>query len=214
MRRYAEAEEALREIQRLGHPALVEMARLTWGRDGTTDGYQPLLERDPAGGRAWQIAMTEGRHEDAAAILPNLLEVSIGQNSWVPKALREAETLEALRQREAAREKYQDAATILQPLVEETPDDERYHASLARAYAGLGRRDEAVREGRRAVEIMPRERDAVSGPHFLFDLAAVHARLGEAWTGSGTGCSSRGLVLHVSCIRDHPRFQALLEKYE
>jgi serine/threonine-protein kinase len=167
--------------------------------------------------------MTEGRHEDAAAILPNLLEVSIGQNSWVPKALREAETLEALRQREAAREKYQDAATILQPLVEETPDDERYHASLARAYAGLGRRDEAVREGRRAVEIMPRERDAVSGPHFLFDLAAVHARLGEVdealealedLLSAPSRLAPNMLENHfrLRAIQEDPRFKALMDR--
>jgi tetratricopeptide (TPR) repeat protein len=223
MRRYAEAEEALWEIQRLGHPALVEMAQLTWDRDGTTDGYQPLLERGPAGGRAWRIAMTEGRYEDAAAILPNLPEVSSGQNSWVPKALREAGTLEALGQREAAREKYQDAANILEPLVEETPDDERYHASLARAYAGLGRRDEAVREALRAVEIMPRERDAMSGPRFLFNLAAVHARLGEIdqalealedLLSAPSSFAPNMLEDHFRLrpIQDDPRFQALMDR--
>jgi serine/threonine-protein kinase len=63
--------------------------------------------------------------------------------------------------------------------VESAPDDERYRASLAWAYAGLGRRDQAVREGRQAAELMSRERDALGGPMFLFNLAAAHARLGE-----------------------------------
>ncbi len=123
--------------------------------------------------------MHEGRHEDALAVLPNLPDVLFDQYGWWPKPLLEAEMLEALGQREAAREKYEDAVDILELLSEEAPDDERYHAGLGWAHAGLGRREEAVREARMAVEIMPRERDALAVGFMLFELAAVHARMGE-----------------------------------
>jgi TolB-like protein/Tfp pilus assembly protein PilF len=223
MRQWADAEQAILEAQRLGFSALPEMARLTWGRDGTTDGYQTILERSPANNQAWGIAMHEGRYEEALAILPDLPEASSGQYSWVPKALREAETLEALGQHEAAREKYQEAAEVLEPLIEETPDDERYHASLGWAYAGLGMGDEAEREARRAVAIMPRDRDAVNGTHFLFDLAAVHARLGdvdealevlEDLLSAPSSFPPTVLEDHFRLrpIQDDPRFQALMDR--
>ncbi len=55
----------------------------------------------------------------------------------------------------------EEAAEVLEPLVEEIPNDERYPAALAWAYAGLGMRGKAVREAERAVGTMPRERDRV-----------------------------------------------------
>jgi serine/threonine-protein kinase len=51
--------------------------------------------------------------------------------------------------------------------------------NLARAYAGLGRREDALREARRAVEILPISKDAYDGPSPLINLAAVEARVGE-----------------------------------
>jgi TolB-like protein/Tfp pilus assembly protein PilF len=44
--------------------------------------------------------------------------------------------------------------------------------------AGLGRRDEALREGRRAVELLPAEKDALGGPVMIKYLALI-----AAWTG-------------------------------
>jgi serine/threonine-protein kinase len=146
LRRYAEAEEALLEAQRRGSSLhLFYLAILTWFRDGTTEDWQPYLEPHPAVDEAWEIPMTEGRYEDALAILHSLPDVLPDTYAWYPKALLEAETVEALGQHEAARERYEDAVDILEPLMEEAPDDERYHASLGWAYAGLGSREEAVR---------------------------------------------------------------------
>ena len=179
LRRYADAEETLLEALRLDDAPVASLAQLTWFRDGITDGWRPYLERNPTSQWAWEIPMTEGRYEDAMAVLQDLPDVLSSEDPWYPKTLLEAETLEALGEHEAAREKYQGAADILERRVEETPNDERYCRRLARAYAGLGRRDEAVREAQRAVEIMPRERHALTGPESLFNLAAVHARLGE-----------------------------------
>jgi hypothetical protein len=44
--------------------------------------------------------------------------------------------------------------------------------------AGLGRREEALREGRRAVELVPVEKDALVGPTMIKYLAMI-----AAWTG-------------------------------
>jgi len=45
--------------------------------------------------------------------------------------------------------------------------------------AGLGRKEEALREGRRAVELLPVEKDAINGPAMIKYLAVIAAWLGD-----------------------------------
>ena len=45
--------------------------------------------------------------------------------------------------------------------------------------ADLGRKDDAIREGRRAVELVPISRDAIDGTDLILNLAA-HLRFGQA----------------------------------
>jgi hypothetical protein len=45
--------------------------------------------------------------------------------------------------------------------------------------AGLGRKEEALREGRRAVELLPAEKDAVFGPLMVEYLAMIAAWVGD-----------------------------------
>jgi serine/threonine-protein kinase len=75
---------------------------------------------------------------------------------------------------------YDSAATVLEGRVRDRPDDPALHAELAAAYAGLGRRDPAIREGRRAVELRPPSKDTWLGVDMLRNLAMVYATLGEA----------------------------------
>jgi tetratricopeptide (TPR) repeat protein len=45
--------------------------------------------------------------------------------------------------------------------------------------AGLGRKDEALREGRRAIELMPVEKDFINGVHVVEFFAVIAAWVGE-----------------------------------
>jgi serine/threonine-protein kinase len=45
--------------------------------------------------------------------------------------------------------------------------------------AGLGRKEEALREGRRAVELLPVERDSINGPAMIKYLAMIAAWVGD-----------------------------------
>ena len=45
--------------------------------------------------------------------------------------------------------------------------------------AGLGRKEEALREGRRAVELLPVEKDAINGPLMIEYLAMIAAWVGD-----------------------------------
>jgi tetratricopeptide (TPR) repeat protein len=47
-------------------------------------------------------------------------------------------------------------------------------------YAYLGRKGEAIRASRRAVELVPESKDAVEAPSYEESLAGVYARTGEA----------------------------------
>ena len=53
------------------------------------------------------------------------------------------------------------------------PDDPTLHAALGFAYAGLGRREEAIREGRRAVELRPLSKDTWLGVDMVRSLATT-----------------------------------------
>jgi serine/threonine protein kinase/TolB-like protein len=59
------------------------------------------------------------------------------------------------------------------------PEDAAYLAEVATLDAGLGRKEEAIREARRAVELMPIAKDSVNGPTWVADLALVYAWTGE-----------------------------------
>jgi serine/threonine-protein kinase len=47
------------------------------------------------------------------------------------------------------------------------------------ALAYLGRKEEAVREGRRAVELVPTSRDAVQAPYYQHQLARIYLLTGD-----------------------------------
>jgi serine/threonine-protein kinase len=80
----------------------------------------------------------------------------------------------------AARVYFDSAAGVLEGRTRARPDDPALHAALAFAYAGLGRRDGAIREGRLAVEMRPASKDTWYGVDMLRSLAVVYATLGEA----------------------------------
>jgi len=50
---------------------------------------------------------------------------------------------------------------------------------LGIAYAGLGRKEEAINEGLKAVELLPVSKDAVYGVGHLHDLAIIYTMVGE-----------------------------------
>jgi tetratricopeptide (TPR) repeat protein len=53
------------------------------------------------------------------------------------------------------------------------------HSALGIAYAGLGKKEEAIREGQLAVELLPETTDAWAGLWRLEDLARIYVMVGE-----------------------------------
>jgi TolB-like protein/Flp pilus assembly protein TadD len=60
-----------------------------------------------------------------------------------------------------------------------TPEDPQLRANLGLALAYIGRKEEAIREGERAVALAPVARDAVEGPSYQHNLVRIYILVGE-----------------------------------
>jgi serine/threonine protein kinase/TolB-like protein/Flp pilus assembly protein TadD len=140
------------------------------------------------------------------------------------RRLYEAAAYRSLGQSDRAQVAYRSAATRLERAAREFPDSAGVHIRLGEAHAGLGRTDEAVQEGLLALELLPVSKDALRGPVIEEALAHIYVMVGE--TEAALDLLERLLTIpsYVSVkwlrldpsydpLRDHPRFQALLEKY-
>ncbi|HEX2220194.1 MAG TPA: protein kinase [Gemmatimonadales bacterium] len=71
------------------------------------------------------------------------------------------------------------AVALLERQTRVRPDDAKVLVRAGLAYARSGRRDDAVRAGRRAATLLPPSRDANSGPFILAKLAQIYTLVGE-----------------------------------
>jgi TolB-like protein/Flp pilus assembly protein TadD len=119
---------------------------------------------------------------------------------------------------------YETARDTLEAEVRKYPEDPRYHSALGITYAALDREDDAIREGKRAVELLPMSKDAVYGIPYVIDLAHIYALIGdhqaameqlEHLLSVPSWISPAWLEMdpHWSSLKDDPGFKALLEKY-
>jgi tetratricopeptide (TPR) repeat protein len=80
---------------------------------------------------------------------------------------------------EEARAAYDSARVILEEKVQEFPENAQLRSVLGLAHAGLSRKEEALREGRKGVELMPISRDAWIAPSRILDLAKIYTMIGD-----------------------------------
>jgi tetratricopeptide (TPR) repeat protein len=71
------------------------------------------------------------------------------------------------------------ARNMLEPLYRDKLDSASLAASLSRAYAAMGEKDSALKAAERAIMLLPRAKDAVSGPGFEENLALIQTIVGE-----------------------------------
>jgi serine/threonine-protein kinase len=130
---------------------------------------------------SWIILLLLNKPREAVPLLDSIVaEAIIGVTSVFPKVFLYAVVHEALGDADRARKEYEAALPLLQTEVETNPSrNASPRALLARAYAGLGRKEEALREARRAVETLPISKDALDGSVVEIERAAVEARVGD-----------------------------------
>lgn len=145
-----------------------------------------------------------------------------GQFDFIPIALRYAQIYGYMNKKELAKKYYEEARSILETKIEEWPEDARFHSTLGLVYAGLGRKGDAIREGKRAVELLPVTKEAYKGTYRVQALSKIYVMVGEynaaidqlEFLLSIPGDMSIPLLRVDPAwdpLRHHPRFQKLLE---
>ena len=132
---------------------------------------------------------------------------------------------EGLGKMDLARASFDSARIFLESLAKNQSDDQRIHSALGLVYAALGRKEDALLEGKLAMDMFPVSMDAFVGPAYVNDFAEILMRVGEheqALDKIEYLLSIPQINMSVASLpndpqwkplRYHPRFKQLLKKY-
>jgi TolB-like protein/DNA-binding winged helix-turn-helix (wHTH) protein/Tfp pilus assembly protein PilF len=137
---------------------------------------------DPYGNAAltrWDLAMLEHDYATAEKILSDFTLENFPKTRDAPKTFYQGRTALARGDLESAQRYFAAARPALEGLVRDDPSDAERHTRLALLYAYMHRKEDAIREGRRAVELQPESQDAFHGAIYAANLALVYALTGE-----------------------------------
>lgn len=201
---------------------------------GDLPGARAILDKIPATAKSNDVVQAqinvlvlEGRYHEAA----HLLEVQLSQ---VPNESPSAgggdwQFLGWVRSlagdKEGARKAYLEGKTRLELRQQQEPGNYSIASSLGFCEAGLGNKEAALREGERAMSLLPASEDPVFGPIAEENLAGIETQVGELERAIGrierlltTPYGAFPLsqaILRLDPVwnplREHPRFKALIE---
>jgi TolB-like protein/Flp pilus assembly protein TadD len=142
-----------------------------------------------------------------------------------PKALLEGELYRLQGDEVKARTALEQARVVSDQLLRAAPEDAARHGQHGLILAALGLKQEAIAEGKRAVELLPESQDAYDGPQATATLAQIYAQTGEldeafrlldhllAVPAHGLTVPMLKLDPAWDPLRKDPRYQALIDKY-
>jgi TolB-like protein/tRNA A-37 threonylcarbamoyl transferase component Bud32/Flp pilus assembly protein TadD len=169
-----------------------------------------LVERDPAAAKDALLASDESRLGVDAVLFP--------------RAFVEGDIARMANDEHKAQLAFTAARAEQEKIVLAQPDYGPAWCVLGVIDAALGRKEDALREGRRAVELLPVERESVNGLHMIEYLAMIAAWVGEKdlacdqlatavrYPGSGSAFSYGELKLMPDWdpLRGDPRFEKIV----
>ena len=166
-----------------------------------------------------------GNYERALNLITDPKSISLWQHNGVDYYYLKGTTYDLLRQPDVADIYFDSARVIMERSLASNPDDAVQQSYLGKIYAGLGRKDEAIAAAQRGVDLLPVRVDALDGPNRIWDLAGVYAAVGEDDLAFDMLDSLFSVPSEFSVnwlkiapefihLRNHTRFQALIEKFE
>ena len=184
---------------------------------------------DPNGLLTWMrsgMLMWQRKFPEALAVVQKFPgETLITETTApVPKAFLEG-TIHFLEgDKPTSQTEFEKARVVSEQLLRDAPDDPARHAQHGLILAALGQKQEAITEGKRAVELLPESQDAFDGPRFTASLAQIYAWTGETDEAfrlldhllavpNGPTVPMLKLDTAWDSLRKDPRFQALIDKY-
>src|SRR5438552_1130442 len=177
-------------------------------------------------GRAW-LLMLHRKLPEALQVVQKFRGETLFNTTTAPcpKALLEGEIYRLQGDEAKARTAFEHARVVSERLLREAPDDPARHGQHGLILAALGQKQEAIAEGKRAVELVPESQDAFDGPLGTAALAQIYAWTGEfdeafrlldhLLTVPTHGLTVPMLKLDPAWdpLRKDPRYQALIDKY-
>ena len=160
-----------------------------------------------------RIHFTNGEFEQAYALFRRVTQL---KPTFFSGYVDLAQTCDGLGREDEARAARKQVAELMPNYLLQNPDDARARMYYAVVLAEMDRKDEALREGTKALEVSPD--DAM----MLYNCACLYARLGETATALETltqainkGYADDGWLKHdpdLDVLRDHPTFIALMSR--
>jgi TolB-like protein/tetratricopeptide (TPR) repeat protein len=173
-----------------------------------------------------EVLTLQRKFPEALQVIQQFREETLAGHGTAPypKAFFEGVLYSYLGDKVKAQAAFEHARVVAEHLVRESPEDAGRHAMLGQILAGLGQKDAAIAEGKRAVELLPESQDAFDGPEATAALAQIYA-----WTGKRDQAFSlldhlvitpNGITVPLlkldpvwDPLRKDPRFQALIDKF-
>lgn len=192
MRRWPQAARWAEQMGALAPASLVakiQRGYVEFNWKGDTRLLQSVLNEIPAGvdpdgsvtAARWDVAMLQRDYAAAKNVLETSSadEISYSVAGLTPKIFLEGCTYAAQGDNANALKTFEQARPAFEAAVQEAPESAERHAGLGWLYALMGRKNDAIAEGRRAVELKPESKDAVDGSLMSGYLALIYARVGE-----------------------------------
>jgi tetratricopeptide (TPR) repeat protein len=184
---------------------------------------------DKTGATVWAksgILILEQKFPEALQVIEQYPGETVATNTTAPcpKSFIEGVIYFKMGDQAKARLAFEHARPVAEQSIRDAPEDPGRYAQLGLILSALGQKEEAVKAGKRAVELLPESVDAFDGPQATAALAQIYAWNGEL-------DEAFPLVNHLleipsqltpailridtawDPLRKDPRFQALLDKY-
>jgi tetratricopeptide (TPR) repeat protein len=217
--------------------AKIDLAYVDFWSKGSTAALHELFAKIPAGvdpagmvsKARWDVAMIDRDYDAAERVMTACPFDQFQSNGQpTPKSFYLGCTALARGDQANTRKYFELALPSFQEAVRQAPGTPLRHANLGLLYVYMDRKEDAIREGRHAVELLPETIDAVNGPWMSGFLAMIYARSGDldsALPLLAHLLTSPGAVDYTNCcitpndlrkrwqwdaVRNDPRFQKLL----